>query len=185
MARKHPNPRGFTLIELLVAIGIFSIVVIIVAGAVTSVIDANKKAQTITSVVNNLNFTLESMTRAIKTGDGLEVIDTAGSCDSEVRTTLAAPDGEDPVPVSYRYNGNGTIDYYKDIDGNGSFEADEGGPVTAPEVAVTRLCFFQLGGDQPAVLFTVEGEMQLGTERSRSSFHVQTTVAQRALEIPS
>ena len=176
--------RGFTLVELLVAIGIFAVVVVIVSGSIASVIDANKKAQTITSVVNNLNFTLEAMTRAIKTGENLAVASTgAGGVCADDAVTVEDSTG---TPVTYRYNatGNGSIDLFKDEDGDGVFEASEGGPITAPEIQVDSLCFYMLGGDQPAALFLVEGAMELGGGTTRSEFHVQTTVAQRALQIP-
>ena len=59
---------GFTLIELMVSISIFSVVMIIVIGALISLNDANKKAQALRAVVDNLNFAIEDMTRNIKTG---------------------------------------------------------------------------------------------------------------------
>lgn len=165
--------QGFTLIELLVSIGIFSVVVIIVAGAISSVINANKQAQVITSVVNNLNFTLESMTRAIKTGSNLQV-GGGGSdtCATNVSLTdargraaryeLSAPDADGHRSVALTVNGTMS-------------------PITAPEIQVKSLQFCRLGGDQPAVLFTVSGVMELSGGTTRSEFHVQTTVAQRAL----
>jgi prepilin-type N-terminal cleavage/methylation domain-containing protein len=59
---------GFTLIEMMVSVSIFLIVMTIVLGALLSIIDGNKKTQSINSVANNLNAALESFTRDIKTG---------------------------------------------------------------------------------------------------------------------
>lgn len=60
--------KGFTLIEALVSLGIFSIVVVAASGVILSVISSNKKNQAISSVVNNLSYSIDSMVRDIKTG---------------------------------------------------------------------------------------------------------------------
>lgn len=168
---RHVPPAGFTLIELLVSIGLFSVVVIIVAGAISSVINANKQAQVVTSVVNNLNFTLESMTRAIKTGEMSDSFLSAGVCAESISLTDAM--GRD---VTYSKDGdsiNLTV-----TSPSGTSDA----PITAPEIVIENLQFCPLAGGQPAAFFTVSGSMTLaggiGTD-----FHVQTTVAQRALKI--
>lgn len=64
--------KGFTLIEALVSLGLFSIVVVAASGVILSVISSNKKNQAISSVVNNLNYSIESMVRDIKTGYGYQ-----------------------------------------------------------------------------------------------------------------
>lgn len=65
---KNHNNKGFTLIETLVSLTLFTIVVVIAGGTVVSVIDINKRNQAISSVVNNLNYSIDSMVRDIKTG---------------------------------------------------------------------------------------------------------------------
>lgn len=62
------NQKGFTLIEMMVSVSIFLIVMTIVLGALLSIIDGNKKTQSINSVANNLNAAIESFTRDLKTG---------------------------------------------------------------------------------------------------------------------
>jgi prepilin-type N-terminal cleavage/methylation domain-containing protein len=173
MARKPRGTRGFTLIELLVSIGLFAVVVIIVAGAISSVINANKQAQVVTSVVNNLNFTLESMTRAIKTGELDDAFIAAADCGESVSLTDARGRA---VEYSKAVNPSGGYSIALTVDGVES-------PITAPEIAIEGLQFCPLAGDQPAVLFTVSGAMELSGGTTRSEFHVQTTVAQRALKI--
>lgn len=60
--------KGFTLIEALVSLGIFSVVIVAATGVILSIISSNKKNQAISSVVNNLNYSIDSMVRDIKTG---------------------------------------------------------------------------------------------------------------------
>lgn len=65
---RYTSKKGFTLIEALVSLGIFSIVVVAATGVILSIISSNKKNQAISSVVNNLNYSIDSMVRDIKTG---------------------------------------------------------------------------------------------------------------------
>lgn len=166
--RRRGRHAGFTLIELLVSIGLFAVVVVIVAGAIGSIISSNRQAQVTTSVVNNLNFTLESMTRAMKTGELDDAFIAAGNCEDWVELT-------DARGRVVRYSRAGSA-IALTIDGVTS-------PITAPEIEIENLQFCPLAGEQPAVFFTVSGAMELAGGTTRSSFDVQTTVAQRALRI--
>jgi prepilin-type N-terminal cleavage/methylation domain-containing protein len=68
-SKSHTTHRGgFTLIELLVSVTLFTVVMLVSVAAILSIIGGNKKAQAINSVVNNLNFAIESMVRDMKTG---------------------------------------------------------------------------------------------------------------------
>lgn len=64
---KNAN-RGFTLIEMIVSLGVFSIVVTIAIGAMLILINTNQQLQTEQSVMTNLSFALDTMTREIRTG---------------------------------------------------------------------------------------------------------------------
>lgn len=60
--------KGFTLVEIMVALMIFSLVVVVALAALVRIVDANRKAQTIQDAVVNLSFSMESMTRELRTG---------------------------------------------------------------------------------------------------------------------
>jgi len=60
--------KGFTLVEMIVALMIFSIVSVVALTALVKIIDANKKAQNIQDAVVSMSFTMESMTRELRTG---------------------------------------------------------------------------------------------------------------------
>ena len=62
------TPRGFTLIELLVSVALFSVVMLISVGSLVAMAEAARKAESIKSVLNNLNFAFDSMSRTIRTG---------------------------------------------------------------------------------------------------------------------
>jgi len=67
-----PNTKyrshGFTLIEMIVAVGLFSIVMLVSISALLSLVDANRKAQALQSVMNNLNIAVDGMVREIREG---------------------------------------------------------------------------------------------------------------------
>lgn len=59
---------GFSLIEMIVSLGVFSLVVTIAVGALLMLVATNQQLQGEQSVMTNLSFTLDSMTREIRTG---------------------------------------------------------------------------------------------------------------------
>jgi prepilin-type N-terminal cleavage/methylation domain-containing protein len=62
--------RGFTLIETLVAVSLFSVLMIMTVGSLTILIDANRKARSEKAVINNLNATMEIISRSMRDGSG-------------------------------------------------------------------------------------------------------------------
>ncbi len=64
----HNLIGGFTLIEMIVAVSIFTIVMLVVVGALLSLNDSSRKAQALRTVIDNLNFAVEDMNRKIRTG---------------------------------------------------------------------------------------------------------------------
>ena len=62
---------GFTLVEILIALMIFAVVVVVALAALVKIVDANKKSQTIQNAVVNMSFTMESLTRELRTGSTL------------------------------------------------------------------------------------------------------------------
>lgn len=60
--------KGFTLIEMIVSLGVFSIVITIAVGALLVIISTNRQLQAEQSVMSNLAFAMDSMTREMRTG---------------------------------------------------------------------------------------------------------------------
>lgn len=60
--------KGFTLIELIVSLAVFSFVATIAIGALLMLMSASKRLQGEQSVMTNLSFALDAMTREIRTG---------------------------------------------------------------------------------------------------------------------
>jgi type II secretory pathway pseudopilin PulG len=69
---------GFTLIELMVSVGLFVVVMMVAVGSLIAVAGADQKAQAIQSVVNDLNFAIDDMSRNLRTGSQYHCDDGTG-----------------------------------------------------------------------------------------------------------
>ncbi len=176
------NQKGFTLIEMMVSVSIFAIVLVVSMGAILTIIDSNRKARTLTEVMNNLNFSLESMTRTIKTG--VEPV-VSGAGNTVITIQAINPDAlpNDPfnrIPIQYRLNET-TMAIEKNVNNTGWTS------VTSDNVEISDLDFVATGDHtdddiQPKVRVLIEGEARINQKIS-SAFTIQTTVSQRRLDL--
>jgi prepilin-type N-terminal cleavage/methylation domain-containing protein len=179
--RKHTKKQlntGFTLVEMLVSIALFAVVVTITFGTIVTIIDVNRKSQTLTLVMNNLNFTLESITRTIKTSRSIT------SYGGELHF-----ENQDGKYVAYREESGQILKCVKDT-ANCSFISlssvdDDYVPITATDVQIQDFLLNKWdSGDsgQPRVFLIVSGVAAI-TEKISSEFSIQTTVSIRALDV--
>ena len=177
------NNNGFTLIELMAAISIFSVVMLISMGSILSVFDANRKSQSLRSVMDNFNFTMESMTRTIRfgrnyhcgsSGDVTQPLD----CPSPFWSDFLVVKDSNGSEVTYKLSNNRII---RSIDGGQDYF------MTSPDITITNLAFRVFGSSpypellQPQVIVVVEGFA--GTKPgTQSSFSLETTVSQRQFD---
>ena len=193
------KPRGFSLIEMMVAVAVFAVVMTVALGALLSMSESDRKAQTLKSVINNLNFALDSMSRSIRTGTtyhcGLvssENMAIAQDCDTPSPISLLAflPAGALSNTTVYKLEtadaslcgqpaGKVSCIVRSTAGGaSGTFAA-----ITAPEVYIDTLNFFVKGSSptdalQPKVTILMSGTVSVsGTQTS--AFNLQTSVTQR------
>jgi type II secretory pathway pseudopilin PulG len=178
---------------MIVSIGLFSIVMVVCITALLSVIDANRKAQAVQSVINNLNIAVDGMVRSIRQGSNYR----CGS--SSPSNPNCAGGGSAVYFEAYGGSTSTTGDdwvyaFATDENGIGRIYRSESGtlsdarPVTAPEVSIEDLEFYVLGatrgdGEQPKVMIVIKGTA--GSEKAtvQTTFHVQATAVQRILDI--
>lgn len=195
MHQRAKISRGFTLVELLVATAVFTIVMVIALGALLALSEANRKAEVLNAAVNNLNFTLDSMSRSIRTGSNYHC---------GVGGTLATPEDCSGTPESYiaLLTAEGAkVAYCLDsgVIKRQIIEAGVSGslssscsssmflPLTSPDVVVTNLSYYVLGaplGDniQPKVTILISAYV-LTRASQKSTFSLQTSVTQRIYDL--
>jgi type II secretory pathway pseudopilin PulG len=166
--------EGFFLAELIVSVFIFGIVMTVSVGSLILALDANRKTQSLKSVLNNLNVVLDTMTRTIATGSHYlcgsgtsfnpENPDVA---DCFMSATDPLNSGEEVVNLLFNedLDGNDSADdfitYERRVDSGGKgyiARTIRGGAgsyssavrMTAPEVDITSLRFY-VSGSEPAV----------------------------------
>lgn len=183
------HARGFTLIETIVAVALFAIVMLVGTGALLSLVSANRKAQALQSVMNNLNVAVDGMVRSIRMGSNFR-------CGS---ATPADPNCANGGTVFYfesyggskanplddwMYSYNASTHRLERSEQNGSNIL----PITAPEINIDSCTFYVVGatkGDvyQPKVVIVIKGTVNTTDSRSKTSFALQATAVQRSLDI--
>jgi prepilin-type N-terminal cleavage/methylation domain-containing protein len=201
----HTSVRGFTLVELLVSVFIFSMVMLIAVGSLLSMIDANRKAQTIKSAVNNLSFALDGMSRSIRIGTNFRCSTATDAGSAAILSTPAnCTSGTGGTLLSFEpYNGNSsdTGDQWVYCRGEGTTCSDTGisilrsenggasySSITSPEVTIEELHFFVVGALegsddrlQPKIVMVVHGYAGV-SGKTRTEVRLQTTMTPRLLD---
>lgn len=181
--KNQSKQQGFTLIELLVSVGLFSVVLTITLGSILTIADSNKKARSLMSVMNELNFAVDSVTRSFKTGtiEGTPVDTNGCLITKEVNYDSVNNNNFDLREVKF------CLTQY--TDGRGELTKQVGGntavPLTSADVDIDHLKFTVYNrdlGDQPVAGIVLEGTVKV-SEKIRSTFLIQTSVSQRKLNI--
>jgi prepilin-type N-terminal cleavage/methylation domain-containing protein len=187
MKYSRSRESGFTLVEMIVAVGLFGVVMVVSVTALVALVDANRKAQALQSVINNLNIAIDGMSRSIREGSNYRCDAPAGGdCTGTPGTALYfesfggnRSDANDDWVYRF-YNGR----IYKSENGSISGEV----PITAPEVTIDSMVFYVIGTSrsdtiQPKVMIVIKGTAGADKINVRTTFHVQSTAVQRILDI--
>lgn len=201
---RQRRERGFSLVELMVSLSIFSIVMTLSVGTLLVLIDANAKAQALSSAMTNITFALDSMTRNIRTGSNFHCTSasastlTTGSLPNSDsiqdcaggNTALVFTPGQDlTTRIAYRFNSTaGSIEQRIDRGAAGSWV-----PITSTQlpvgVTISTVRFVVEGvqdttsndAGQPRASFLVRGYAQNGLSVP-TPFEIQSRVTQRILD---
>lgn len=170
--------KGFTLVEMVVAVGVFALIMTLAAGAYLVLIAINRQAQAVSTSIDSLAFSLETMTRDIRTGSGYNcATETGGNCSSVPSDTFYFTDNNGRV-VSYTLSGGSIL---KTIGGTA------GGVITDPAITVSALKFYVSGsarGDAypPHVTIIITGSISAGPGKTET-FSIETGATQRGIDI--
>lgn len=183
--------KGFTLIEIIVAVGLFSIVMSMAAGAYLLMVGVNQQAKSISTGIDNLAFALESMARTIRTGTAFSCGTSLnlGDCSSSGNSSFSLVD-QNGSTVTYSLTPLGSSQYIQKRTVTSATP-----PVTstvsltdATLVNITAMTFAlsgatpASGGDvkQPYVVIVVSGTV-LG--KTQKLFTIETSAAMRGSDI--
>ncbi len=178
--------RGFTLIELMVSISVFTFIMVISMGSILSVIDANRKSQSLRSVMDNLNYTLEAMTRNIRFGKVYH-------CDVSYGLLTQPNDCSGGANSMSVYSSSGVTQTSYRLEGGRIIRKVNGGSdeyLTGTDVTITNLTFYVSGSSpyssgsnlfQPKATIVISGYVG-SKENTKSTFTIETMVSQRVFD---
>jgi prepilin-type N-terminal cleavage/methylation domain-containing protein len=186
------NSAGFTLIEMLVALSLFMVVMTIALGALLTLIDANKKSHAIQTLMTNLNFVVDDISRNARIGSTYHCSNVGSYQDVSVAKDCS--NGKDRFAFEPTGGSNSTIDdqvVYRLSGSSASIEKSvDGGAnyftITSPDITIETLRFYVSGarisdGEQPKVILVISGTA--GVEDDiKTEFGIQTTITQRLLD---
>lgn len=182
------NKKGFTLIEVIISLSIFIIVMTVSAGAVLSIVDGNRKTKAIKSVMDNLSFALETVSRNARVGTNF-------ACDLEGLVTTACPTESAAFSFLDSYDTNTPkrrIGYqFATVDGGQTYQlfqyinGQNAVALTSPETNISRGRFYIYLASgalrtQPRVIIAMKGTS--GMRKLQTDFLLQTSVTQRKVE---
>ena len=186
--KKSQYNAGISLIEVLIATAIFSVVMVVSVGALISMNNSNKKAQTTRIVMDNLNFAMENMSRNLRIGTTYHCAIGTGIVTSP-RDCSIGSDASDSSISFFGHKGNQII--YRLNSSNHQIESSiDAGltylPITSPELSVDNLIFYVVGapagdGKQPRVTIVISGTAVF-SNGTQSKFQVETSASQRQLD---
>ena len=187
--------RGFTLIETMIAVALFTVIVTIGIGAVLNSNNSYKKSQTVRSVLDNLSFIMEDMSRNIRLGSdyhcgNISNIETPQDCASPSLTfALEGQNGVSRNTADQFVYGITTDDgvNYKIIKSIDSVVTSK--TLTPSEVSIDPAAsgFTVIGSapfpdtTQPRVIIRLSGTVTY--KDLVSKFNIETTVSQRLIDL--
>ncbi len=159
---------GFTLVEMIVAVSIFVIVAMIVSLVFVSLAKANRKAQDLKVLIDNVNFSMDAMVLDLKFGHDYR-------CD---------PVGASPCTKIWFTDIEDDSDHYYSWEienGIGRIKKD-GANLTAEGVNITATDFsiFEFSTANPMIRLFVVGEVTTRNGVS-TKFNLQTVISERNL----
>ena len=191
--------RGYTLIETMIAVSLFIIVVMMGMGALLNANFLHNKSQNMRSIMDSLSFTMDDMSRNLRTGINYDCIPNHGT----VPVTSVATSGQNCAGIAFQtsnpvaqwayFIGTNLSDssktsIFKEYNGDPSTKVQ----LTPDDVSIDQINVFSVLGaepptpsgdkQQPFVVIRLVGHINYGTTVN-TPFSLQTSVSQRQIDI--
>ncbi len=205
--KNNKKNKGFTIIETMISVTLFIIITVVGIGALLNANLLYNKSQDMRSIIDNLNFIMEDMSRNTRTGYNyhcfISGVDISSVGDS-ISTPLSCSGGGFGIAFESAYGDpidhNDQVVYSIGVDENDNgkiFKSTQGPYTTSSFVELTsdeifidpNLSSFVVVGaesievntEQPLVTIRLVGKITY--KNVVSPFSIQTTVSQRLLDI--
>ena len=169
------DSTGFTLLEMIISIGIFSTIVVAAIGITIGISNAQIKASNVQAAQDNIRFSVELMTKEMRTGSQYELSRLcAATAGEEIRFVASSGTSR----VYYRSGGS----LMRLVDSTNCADAK---PLLSEEVAVESI-WFRVGGvilgatdGQPWAMVSLSIRSRGAKQVLDSQMDLQTMVVQR------
>ena len=185
MGQKHKKldkQNGYTIIETMIAVSIFLVVIMVGMSALLNADLIHKKSGDMRSIMDNLSFVMEDISRNLRTGYSYHCIDDGNLNAIEPRSCLSGNG------ISFKSDAGDRIKYIIGSDIQKSMAGGSYVELTSPEIVIDPSSHFTVVGAelsdtlQPFVTIKLVGKI---TYRSiETPFSLQTSVSQRSLDVP-
>ena len=189
---KQKNKNGYTIIETMIAISLFIIIVMMAMNALLNANVVSNKSQKTRSIMDNMSFVIEDMSRSLRTGTTYDCIS-----DGSIPGSPTATSGYGCGEIAFKpANGGNMWIYYIGQNASGKdslFKKIDNAPavqITPDEVSIDPISGYSVLGaeplgsgdyQQPFVTIRLVGTITY--QKVTTSFSLQTSVSERNLDI--
>jgi type II secretory pathway pseudopilin PulG len=197
MRKIKNNKGGYTIIETMISVSIFIVVVMTGMGSLLSANLIHQKSRDMRSIMDNLNFIMEDMSRNLRTGYSYECFNNVptgnvppvpASCDGDgqagiyfIATDPGSSGGASLSNLAYFIGGPDPYSVFRKVDNKQPVQ------LTPDEIKISASSgFVVLGaerndGRQPLVTIRLLGDIDY--KGTKTPFSLQTSVSQRQIDL--
>jgi len=186
--------KGYTIIETMIAVSLFIIIVMIGMEALLNANQLDNKSQNMRSIMDNMSFVMEDMSKNLRTGTSYECIPPNGTL--PILSSLMAHSGQGCGGVAFKpatggalwiyyigANPKNNLSIFKKVDTNPAVQ------LTPDDVSINSISGFSILGaepppadnQQPFIIIHLIGTIQY--QKITTPFSLQTSVSQRQIDI--
>jgi prepilin-type N-terminal cleavage/methylation domain-containing protein len=184
--------RGFSLVEMIVAMGVFSVVLILVVSVVVGVVGSLHKSIAVKDVLDNERFILELITKELRTGSDYRKVSTAPpGCPAATVGGLEFTSFNQAPSLKRLYFRQNDVIWRIAMTSPGNINCTTSPPeqLSSSDVVVDNMNFTVYGGTggpndgQPRVTVSIKMHSSDPKFGAKTSLNLQTTITQRTRDL--
>lgn len=185
--------KGYTIIETMIAVSIFLVIAVTGMGALLNANLLHQKSQDVLSIIDNLSFIMEDVSRNLRTGYDYHCIDGTAAGSITGTDTYSCPGGGAGISFKSSVDGSQWV-YAVYEDGTIQKSTSSGAPgtfvvLTSSEIEIDADSGFSVFGAKPPPVdsvqpfVTIKLSGKINYKNVVTPFSLQTSVSQRAIDI--